>query len=92
MAVIDKTNLTPKLTPTEKPVIKYTDKNGESYMAREVQLENGYKCMAVSNTKNPAQATLMNHDVFEKTLKDSIPEKPVQRHAGDTFEMSKNNV
>ena len=69
MAVIDKTNLTPKLTPTEKPVIKYTDKNGESYMAREVQLENGYKCMAVSNTKNPAQATLMNHDVFEKTLK-----------------------
>ena len=89
MAVIDKTNLKPKLTPTGKPVIKYTDKNGESYMAREVQLESGYKCMAVSNTKNPAQATLMNHDVFEKTVKDTVPEQPAQRHAGDTFELSK---
>lgn len=88
MAVIDKTNVSPKLTPTDKPIIKYTDKNGNSYMAREVQLENGYKCMAVSNTKNPAQATLMNHDVFEKELKNAAPEIP-QRHAGDTFESSK---
>ena len=45
MAVIDKTNVSPKLTPTDKPIIKYTDKSGNSYMAREVQLENGYKCM-----------------------------------------------
>ncbi len=88
MAVIDKTNVSPKLTPTDKPIIKYTDKSGNSYMAREVQLENGYKCMAVSNTKNPAQATLMNHDVFEKELKNAVPEAP-QRHAGDTFESSK---
>ena len=55
-----------KLKPTNKPIIKYTDKDGEKLMAREVQLENGYTCMAVSNEKNPNQTTLMNKDEFQK--------------------------
>lgn len=86
MATIDKSSLQPKMTPTGKPIIQYKDKNGEAYMAREVKLENGYTCMAVSNAKNPTQATLMNHDVFQKTLQESVPEAPAQRHAGDTFQ------
>ena len=88
MTVIDKSNVSPKLMPTGTPIIKYQDKAGNTYMAREVQLENGYKCMAVSNTNNPGQATLMNHDVFQKNLKESVPVQP-QRHAGDTFQHSK---
>lgn len=56
----------PTLTPTDKPIIKYTTKNGENLMAREVRLENGYTCMAVSNEKNPKQAILMNKEEFQK--------------------------
>lgn len=37
-------------------------------MEREVQLENGYTCMAISNEKNPNQATSMNKDEFLKSL------------------------
>lgn len=61
----------PNLKPTEKPVIKYTTKNGEKMMAREVMLENGYTCMAVSNEKNPDEAVLMNKNEFQKFLVDS---------------------
>jgi hypothetical protein len=56
----------PKLTPTDKPIIKFTDKAGEKFMAREVKLETGDTCMAVSNEKNPSQATLMNKEEFFK--------------------------
>lgn len=66
----------PKLTPTEKPIIKYESKDGEKFMAREVMLENGYKCMAVSNEKNPGQATLMNHEEFMKLLAESAKQAP----------------
>lgn len=89
MTEINRTDLKPKLTPTGTPIIKYKDKDGNSYMAREVKLETGDTCMAVSNVKNPSQATLMNNDVFQKTLKDAVPEMPAERHAGDTFELSK---
>lgn len=58
----------PKLTPTETPIIKFTDKNGEQFMAREVKLENGYVCMAVSNVKDPNKAALMNSDEFKKII------------------------
>ena len=37
-------------------------KDGEKMMAREVVLGNGYKCVAVSNEKNPNEATLMNKE------------------------------
>jgi hypothetical protein len=35
-------------------------------MAREVQLQTGDTCMAVSNEKEPSKATLMNSDEFKK--------------------------
>lgn len=89
MAEINRIDMKPKLTPTGTPIIKYKDKDGNSYMAREVKLETGDTCMAVSNVKNPSQATLMNNDVFQKTLQESLPEVPVQGHAGDTFTPSK---
>ena len=69
---------TPKLKPTNKPIIKYTNKDGENLMAREVQLENGYTCMAVSNEKNPNQATLMNKDEFQKFFIESAKQMPAQ--------------
>ena len=69
---IKKANMyAPKLKPTNKPIIKYIDKDGEKLMAREVQFENGYTCMAVSNEKNPNQATLMNKDEFQKFFMES---------------------
>lgn len=37
-------------------------------MEREVQLENGYTCMAISNEKNPNQATSMNKNEFQKSF------------------------
>ena len=37
-------------------------------MVREVQLENGYTCRAISNEKNPNQAISMNKDEFLKSL------------------------
>ena len=58
----------PKLAPTGTPIIKYTDKNGEQFMARQVKLENGYVCMAVSNVKDPNKAVLMNEDEFKKII------------------------
>ena len=58
----------PKLKPTDKPIIKFPTKDGKNMMAREVQLENGYKCMAVSDEKNPDQATLMNHKEFQQYM------------------------
>ncbi len=58
----------PKLTPTGTPIVNFTDKNGEQFMAREVKLENGYVCMAVSNVKDPNKAELMNNDVFKKLI------------------------
>ena len=61
----------PKLTPTGTPIIKYTSKDGEKFMAREVALDNGYKAFAVSNEKNPEQAMLMNKDSFKKLLEES---------------------
>lgn len=71
------TDVKPKLTPTDKPIIQYESKDGEKFMAREVMLENGYKCMAVSNAKNPSQTTLMNHDEFKKYLLETA--KQVQK-------------
>lgn len=65
----------PKITPTGTPIVKYTDKNGEKFMSREVQLENGYKCIAVSNVKTPDQVTLMNNLEFAKLTKDVNFEK-----------------
>lgn len=59
---------TPKITPTGTPIIRFTDKNGEQFMAREVKLENSYVCMAVSNVKDPKKAELMNKDVFNKLI------------------------
>jgi len=41
-------------------------------MAREVQLENGYTCMVVSNEKNPAMGELMNKDEFKKLFSESL--------------------
>ena len=71
-SVENKANMaTPKLKPTDKPIIKFT-KDGENMMAREVQLENGYTCMAVSNEKNLNQATLMNKDEFQKFFIDGV--------------------
>jgi len=66
----------PKLKPTNKPIIKYTTKDGEKMMAREVMLENGYTCMAVSNEKNPDQATLMNKDKFKEFFVESARQVP----------------
>jgi len=45
-------------------------------MAREVMLENGYTCMAVSNEKNPDQATLMNKDKFKEFFVESARQVP----------------
>jgi len=56
----------PKIKPTGTPIIKYTTKDGEKMMAREVVLENGYTCMAVSNEKNLSEAILMNKEEFRK--------------------------
>jgi hypothetical protein len=56
----------PKLTPTKSPIIIFTDKSGEKFMAREVKLETGDVCMVVANEKNPNQGTLMNKEVFSK--------------------------
>lgn len=67
---------TPKLKPTNKPIIKYTTNDGEKMMAREVQLENGYTCMAVSNEKNPSQTALMNKDEFQKFFIESAKQMP----------------
>ena len=58
----------PKLTPTGTPIVNFTDKNGEQFMAREVKLENGYVCMAVSSVKDPNKAALMNGDEFKKII------------------------
>ncbi len=66
----------PKLKPTNKPIIKYTTKDGEKMMAREVMLENGYTCMAVSNEKNPNQTTLMNKEEFQKSFIESAKQMP----------------
>ncbi len=66
-SIENKTNFPkPKLTPTDSNIIKYTTKDGEKFMAREVRLENRYTCMAVSNEKKPNEATLMNKDEFQK--------------------------
>ncbi len=65
MVTIGRSNLQSKMMPTDKPIIKYKDRKGESYVAREIKLENGYTCAAVFNVKNPSQATLMNHDVLK---------------------------
>ena len=68
----------PKLKPTNKPIIKYTTKDGEHYMARKVELENCYVCMAVSNEKNPAQATLLNKEEFQKLFISTVKQMPVR--------------
>ena len=65
----------PDLKPTGTPIIKYTTKDGEKMMAREVILGNGYKCMAVSNEKNPNEATLMNKEEFKKFFIESVEQK-----------------
>ena len=62
----------PKMTPTEKPIIKFTTKSGENMMAREVQLENGYRCMVVANENNPNQGILVNKDEFQKLFLESV--------------------
>ena len=56
----------PKLQPTDKQIIKFSTKDGNNMMAREVKLENGHTCMAVSDEKIPDQTTLMSHEEFEK--------------------------
>ena len=65
----------PDLKPTGTPIIKYTTKDGEKMMAREVVLGNGYKCVAVSNEKNPNEATLMNKEEFKKFFIESVEQK-----------------
>lgn len=65
----------PNLKPTGTPIIIYTTKDGEKMMAREVALENGYKCIAVSNKKNPNVATLMNKDEFKKLFFETVEQK-----------------
>ncbi len=72
-----------QMKPTGTPVIKYTAKTGGNYMAREVELPNGYRCMVVSDAKNPSQGTLMNKDVFMKTMAEAVPE--MKAHQGDNF-------
>lgn len=67
---------TPKITPTGTPIVRYTDKAGEKFMAREVTVaDTGYKCMAVSNVKNPSKVTLMSDDEYKKLTKEVTFEK-----------------
>lgn len=63
------------LKPTGTPIIKYTTIDNEKMMAREVVLANGYKCIAVSNEKNPNVATLMNKDEFKKLIIETVKQK-----------------
>lgn len=65
----------PDLKPTGTPIIKYTTKNGEKMMAREVVLSNMYKCIAVSNEKTPDVATLMDKDEFKKQFIETVEQK-----------------
>lgn len=65
----------PDLKPTGTPIIKYTTKDGEKMMAREVVLGNMYKCIAVSNEKTPDIATLMNKDEFKKQFIETVEQK-----------------
>lgn len=60
----------PKIKPTGSPIIRFEAKNGEKFMAREVALESGYTCFAVSNVKMPDQAMLMNKDDFKLLMAD----------------------
>ena len=74
---------TPKIKPTGTPIIKYTTTDGEKMMAREVVLENGYTCIAVSNEKNPGEVVLMNKEEFKKLIIESLE----QNDAGSNGEI-----
>ena len=87
MTIVDMGNYKPKLTPTNKPPLQFKDKKGDAFIAREVQLENGVKCFAVANAKQPDKALIMNHDTFAKHLQENLP-NITKRHAGDTFTKS----
>ena len=66
--------VTNSIKPADGPILYFSDKEGEEFMARAVVINGDTEAFAVSNIKSPSQALIMNRDSFKEYMLENLPE------------------